>query len=123
MKGTSNLDRAITKLVKYRVKKKKLAKIKKEVSQYLESVKKNEPDTILYDIFQEKDDPASFVHIMSFKDKRAERVHAKSQHLQKLVKTLYPSCKQEPEFTELVPLKSTKSPQRTTQTEKVPPES
>jgi len=100
------LEVAITKIARYRVKKKKLAKVKKILEEFVEDMKRNEPRILHYEIFQEKNDSAAFVHIITFKDKATERNHAKSLHVQKLKKTLYPICKEEPEFTYLKMVKS-----------------
>jgi quinol monooxygenase YgiN len=102
------LDTAITKIVRYRVKKKKLPKVKKTLVDFVAEIKTNEAGIDFYEVFQEKNDPTVFVHVMTFKDKKAERAHAKSTHVQKLIKTLYPTCKEEPEFTDLKLVKSIK---------------
>ncbi len=98
-------ETTVTKIARYRVKKKKLSKVKKILEEFVENVKRNEPEIARYEIFQEKNDPAAFVHVITFKDKLAERNHAKGIHVQKLKKTLYPLCKEEPEFTYLKMLK------------------
>jgi quinol monooxygenase YgiN len=59
--------------VQYKVKKKKLAKAKDALSEYMDAVKKNELGTIEYKVFQDADDISSFVHIMSFVDKNAKK--------------------------------------------------
>ena len=102
------LESAVTKIARYRVKKKKLSKVKTILEEFVEDVKRNEPGILYYEVFQEKKDPASFVHVIKFKDKLAERSHAKSAHVQKLKKMLYPICKDEPEFTYLKMVKSMK---------------
>ena len=48
--------------VQYKVKKKKLAKAKDALSEYVDAVKKNESGTIEYKVFQDADDSSSFVH-------------------------------------------------------------
>lgn len=97
---------AITKLVRYRVKKKKLLKLKIAVGKFVDDIKRNESGIISYEVFQEKGDPTTFVHVMVFKDKAAERSHAKSEHVQKWIKTLHSLCKEKPELTDLKPVKS-----------------
>lgn len=104
------METALTKIARYRVKKKKLPKVKKILKEFVEDIKRNEPGIIHYEVFQEKNDTASFVHVITFKDKMAERNHAKSMHVQKLKKTLYPVCKKEPEFTYLKMINSIKDP-------------
>ena len=96
----------ITKIVRYRVKKKKLPKLKTSIAKFVDDIKRNESGVTLYEVFQEKDDPTTFVHVMVFKDKTAEKIHAKSAHLQKWIKTLQSLCKEEPELTDLKLVKS-----------------
>ncbi len=84
---------SITRIVKYKVKKKKLDKVKNVISEYIETVHKNEPGTINYKVYQEEDDPVSIVHVMSFIDKNAEKIHDKSEYMKKLKKILVPISK------------------------------
>ncbi|MDE1769783.1 MAG: antibiotic biosynthesis monooxygenase [Thaumarchaeota archaeon] len=84
---------SITRIVQYKVKKKKLDKVKNTISEYIEIVRKNEPGIIEYKVYQEDDDPASIVHIISFTDKNAEKIHDKSEHMKKLKKILVPMSK------------------------------
>jgi quinol monooxygenase YgiN len=83
----------ITRIVQYKVKKKKLDKVKNVISEYVETVHKNEPGTIHYKVYQEKDNIVSIVHVMSFIDKNAEKIHDKSEHMKKLKKILVPISK------------------------------
>ena len=87
--------------VQYKVKKKKLGKAKDALSEYIEEVKKNEPGTIEYKVFQDDDDSSSFVHIMSFTDKNAKKLHEKTEYLKKLKKLLVPMSKGKAEYTTL----------------------
>ena len=96
----------ITKIVRYRVKKKKLLKLKAAIGKFVDDIKRSESGIISYEVFQEKDDPTTFVHVMIFKDKAAERTHVKGEHVQKWIKTLRSLCKEEPELTDLKLVKS-----------------
>jgi len=84
---------SITRIVQYKVKKKKLDRTKNALSEYIETVHKNEPGTLDYKVYQEKNDSVSFVHVMSFVDKNAENIHDKSEHMKKLKKILVPISK------------------------------
>jgi quinol monooxygenase YgiN len=88
-------------VVQYKVKKKKLAKVKDALFEYMEAVKKNEPGTTQYKIYQDGKDITSFVHIMSFVDKSALKIHEKSEHLKKLKKILVPISKGKAVYTTL----------------------
>ncbi|MDE1842593.1 MAG: antibiotic biosynthesis monooxygenase [Thaumarchaeota archaeon] len=92
-------------LVKYKIKKKKLDKAKDAISEYVEAVKKHEPQTIHYKVFQDKDDNTVFVHMMSFLDKNAKKTHEKTAHLKKLKKILIPISKGKAEYTDMVEFK------------------
>ncbi|SHO48023.1 hypothetical protein NSIN_80061 [Nitrosotalea sinensis] len=96
-------------LVKYKIKKKKLDKAKTAISEYVDAVKKHEPRTAEYKVFQYEDDSTVFVHMMSFMDKDAKKTHEKSEHLKKLKKILVPISKGKAEYTNMVELKPIKS--------------
>ncbi len=104
--------------VQYKVKKKKLAKAKDALSEYVDVVKKNEPGTIEYKVFQDDDDSSSFVHIMSFADKNAKKTHEKTEHLKKLKKILVPISKGRAVYATLIEVKFVKSQQKTEETVK-----
>ncbi len=102
-------ETAVTKIARYRVRKKKLPQVKRILEEFVEDIKRNESGISNYEVFQEKNDPATFVHLITFRDKMAERSHAKSAHVQKLKKTLYHICKEEPEFIYLKMVNSIKN--------------
>lgn len=103
----------ITVSVQYKIKKKKLVKAKDAILEYVEAVKKNEPGTTEYKVYQDDDDNAVFIHIMSFVDKSAKKTHEKSEHLKKLKKILVPISKGKAVYTSMVEMKHTKSQETT----------
>jgi quinol monooxygenase YgiN len=105
-------------IVQYKVKKKKLAKVKDALSEYIEAVKKNEPGTTQYKIFQDGKDSTSFIHLMSFVDKNAKKTHEKTEHLKKLKKILVPISKGKAVYTTLIEVIPTKSQEKTEETSK-----
>jgi len=107
--------------VQYKVKKKKLAKVKNLLSEYVDAVKKNEPGTIEYKVFQDDDDNSSFVHLISFVDKNAKKIHEKSEYLKKLKKILIPISKGKAVYTTLDEVKVIKSPEKTEEDRKSVP--
>ena len=107
---------SITRIVQYKVKKKKLDKVKNVISKYVETIHKNEPGTIDYKVYQEEDDPASIVHVMSFVDKNAEKIHDKSEHMKNLKKILVPISKGKAVYTALNKIKFVKSEEKPAQT-------
>lgn len=104
--------------MQYKVKKKKLDKVKEMISEYIDAVHKNEPGTVEYKVFQEKNDPASIVHIMSFVDKNAEKIHEKTEHLKNLKKILVPISKGKAVYTMLMEVTPTKSQEKSEETRK-----
>lgn len=107
---------SITVIVQYKIKKKKLAKAKEALSDYVDAVKKNEPGTIEYKVFQDNDDSSVFVHLMSFVDKNAKKAHEKTEHLKKLKKVLVPMSKGKDVYITLEEVKFIKTPQITKET-------
>lgn len=92
-------------LVQYKIKKKKLAKAKDAISEYVNAVKKDEPRTTEYKVFQDKDDNTMFIRMMSFADKDAKKTHEKSVHLKQLKKTLIPISKGKAVYTSMMEFK------------------
>ena len=105
-------------IVQYKVKKKKLAKVKDALSEYQEAVKKNEPGTTQYKVFREGKDSTSFIHLMSFVDKNAKKTHERTEHLKKLKKILVPISKGKAVYTTLVEIVPTTSQEKTGETSK-----
>jgi quinol monooxygenase YgiN len=99
----------ITVLVQYKIKKKKLAKAIAAILEYAEEVKKNEPGTIDYKVFQDANDRTLFIHVMSFADKAAKKTHEKSTNLKQLKKILVPISKGKAVYTTMVTIKPTES--------------
>lgn len=103
----------ITISVQYKIKKKKLVKAKDAILEYVDAVKKNEPGTTEYKVYQDDDDNTLFIHLMSFVDKSAKKTHEKSEHLKKLKKILVPISKGKAVYTSMVEIKPTPSQEKT----------
>jgi quinol monooxygenase YgiN len=99
--------------VQYKIKKKKLTRAKDALSEFVDAVKKNEPGTIEYKVFQDADDNSIFVHLMSFVDKNAKKEHEKTEHLKKLKKILIPMSKGKAVYTTLTDVKFIKTTEKT----------
>lgn len=87
-------------MVQYKVKKEKLKEVEKAIKEFVAAVKKNEPSTLIYEAFQ-LNDKVSFAHFMAFRDEKSKKLHETSEYVKKFVSVLYPSCKEEPVFTNL----------------------
>ena len=88
-------------MARYRVKKQKIAEVKKAISEFVRQVKKKERGTLRYESFQLEKHPSEFVHLMKFKDKKAEDLHRKTEYVKKFVAVLYPVCEKKPVFVRL----------------------
>ncbi len=67
---------------------------------FVEYVRANEPDTLSYTSFQEKEHPTRFLHVFVFRDADARDVHANSIAVNHFTGVLYPNVVSPVEFTE-----------------------
>lgn len=88
-------------MVKFKVIPTELEDAKRMIRDFLEQIKLNEDDTLLYRSLNLTEDPTQFIHFMSFKDEYARDFHQRSAHCREFVDQLYPICEEEPEFTSL----------------------
>src|SRR5713226_798310 len=79
-------------MIPFDVKPGRLEAAQAAIREFVASIEKNEPDTILYRSYQGANDPAHFVHYMLFKDDAAHVKHRDSDYCAHFVKTLYPNC-------------------------------
>lgn len=89
-------EEQISVIISFKVKESEIAKAQKAISEFIASIRKNEPDTLLYKSFQKTDEPKSFIHVMTFKNKTAQEIHRKSEYCQTFVEKLYPLCSELP---------------------------
>ena len=88
----------INKTASFRVKPDAIEKAKQIIRRFISHVRDNEPETLLYQSWQKADDPAEFIHFMSFTDKIAEEHHRDTAYVEEFVAALYPLCEREPVF-------------------------
>jgi quinol monooxygenase YgiN len=89
-------------MAEFTVKTDHIEEVIKLVQEFIESVKKNEPEVLRYESFHDQGGNR-FFHIMCFKDRKAESVHQQAFHTLNFVKKLYPLCEKEPLFTTIIP--------------------
>jgi quinol monooxygenase YgiN len=70
---------AIQTIAQYQVRPSGVEKVKRAIEEFVAYVEANEPGTRMYVAWQEKDDPARFVHLFIFDDEAAHEVHSKSE--------------------------------------------
>ena len=87
-------------MVHYTIKPGSRDKAEKAVRVFVKAVNAGEKRTLFYHAFKGKK-PREYVHVMGFKDAKAERVHSRNLHTVKFVNVLYPLCEQNPVFMRL----------------------
>ena len=90
----------VRQLARYQVRKEKLDVCLAAIRDFVAYVRKNEKGTLRYDVWQQKDDPTKFVHIFTFRDADAVRIHSESAEVKKFAGILYPNCLAPVEFTD-----------------------
>ena len=63
----------------YQVKLSAVNKVKQAIKDFVAYVQANEPGTQMYLAWQQKDDPARFLHLFIFKDAAAQTLHGQSE--------------------------------------------
>ena len=91
----------INKMVKFKVRQDALDEAKMLVREFVENIKLNEEDTLLYRAHQHKDDPTSFIHFMSFADEYAEEQHRNSNYCEEFVDGISALCDGEIQYINL----------------------
>lgn len=82
--------------IHFQVKEESLDDAEVVIEQFIESIRENEPGTIMYRSFQQSDLPEKFVHIMTFENAEAQKFHRNSTYCKAFVKALYPLCLEAP---------------------------
>lgn len=72
----------------------------KAIREFVDYVRANEPDTLLYTSLQEKEEPNHFLHYFIFRDEKSRDLHANSDAVNRFTGILYPNLVAPVEFTE-----------------------
>jgi len=72
----------------------------KAIREFVDYVRANEPDTLLYTSLCERENPNHFMHYFIFKDEAARDLHANSEAVNHFTGILYPNLVAPVEFTE-----------------------
>ncbi len=88
----------IRQLARYQVRREGLEKCLAAIREFVAYVRANEPGTLRYEVWQEREDPTRFVHIFVFRDAEADRIHSESADVKKFAAVLYPECLAPVEF-------------------------
>ena len=98
MVNTQNDTQEIRQLARYQVRPESLEKCRAAIHEFVAYVRLNEPGTLRYEVWQELADPTRFVHIFTFRDAEADRLHSESAAVKKFSGILYPECLAPVEF-------------------------
>ena len=88
----------IRQLARYQVKPESLERCLGAIKEFVAYVRANEAGTLRYEVWQEKEDPTRFVHIFTFRDAAADKIHSESEAVKKFSSILYPECLAPVEF-------------------------
>jgi quinol monooxygenase YgiN len=90
----------IRQLARYQVRPESLDRCLAAIREFVAYVRANEPGTLRYDVWQEEADPTRIVHIFTFRDAEADRIHSESSEVKKFAAVLYPECLAPVEFVD-----------------------
>lgn len=90
----------VRQLARYQVRPEALDKCLAAIREFVAYVRANEAGTLRYDVWQEQNDPTRFVHIFTFRDADADRIHSESAAVKKFSSILYPECLAPVEFVD-----------------------
>jgi quinol monooxygenase YgiN len=62
----------------YQVQPQAVNKVKAAIAEFVDYVSRNEPGSIMYTAWQQKEDPTRFVHLFEFADEAAHEAHGLS---------------------------------------------
>jgi quinol monooxygenase YgiN len=90
----------IRQLAHYQVRPEALVRCLAAIKEFVAYVRSNEAGALHYEVWQEKNDPTRFVHIFTFRDAEADRIHSESAAVKKFSSILYPECLAPVEFVD-----------------------
>jgi quinol monooxygenase YgiN len=97
---TASESNKIRQLARYQVRAESLERCLAAIHEFVAYVRANEPGTLRYDVWQEREDPTRFVHIFTFRDAEADHIHSESAAVKKFSGILYPECLAPVEFVD-----------------------
>ena len=70
------------------------------IREFVDYVRANEPETLLYTSLQEKENPNHFLHYFIFRDENARQLNSNSEAVNRFTNALYPNLIAPVEFTD-----------------------
>jgi quinol monooxygenase YgiN len=98
MTDSNGKGREVRELARYQVKAESLDRCLAAIHEFVAYVRRSEPGTLRYEVWQEQDDPTRFVHIFTFRNEAANEAHSASAEVKKFAGILYPECLTPVEF-------------------------
>ncbi len=92
MAKNESSGKEIRQLARYQVRPESLERCLAAIKEFVGYVRSNESGTLRYEVWQEKEDPTRFVHIFTFRDAEADKIHSESEAVKKFSSILYPEC-------------------------------
>lgn len=106
----SSTGEEIRHITRYQVRPEALEQVLAAIRELVAYVRANEAGTLRYEVWQERDDPTRFVHILVCRDAEADRIHADSPGISKFAGILYPQCREPVEFIDYEAVASSGDP-------------
>lgn len=100
MSGHHGNGGEIRELARYQVRPEALDRVLAAIHTFVAYVRSREPGTLRYEVWQEQADPTRFVHIFTFRDAEASRLHSESAEVKTFAGILYPECLKPVEFVQ-----------------------
>lgn len=95
-----NLNQEIRQLAYYEVHPEAIVKVLAAIEEFVTYIRMNEPGTLRYEVWQERDNPARFVHLFVFRNAEADHAHSESAEVKKFSSILYPECLEPVKFVD-----------------------
>ena len=76
MTRSTNEEHPIRQLARYQIRPEARERVLAAIHEFLAYLRANEPGTLRYEVWQEHNDPTRFVHIFTFRDAGADKIHS-----------------------------------------------
>ncbi len=109
MAEQENNNQEIRQLAYYEVHPEAINQVLAAIKEFVAYLRLNEPGTLRYEVWQEPENPARFVHIFVFRDAKANQIHSESAAVKKFSGILYPQCLEPVKFIDYQQVASNRS--------------
>ncbi len=86
------MSQEIRQLAFYEVRPEAIVSVLAAIEEFVTAIRLNQPGTLRYEVWQELDNPARFVHLFVFRDAESEAAHSEAAETKKFASLLYPQC-------------------------------